>query len=294
MTPSEATTIVTTLRNMYGRPGQPAWDEPGVLQAWFDALTPFQPPEAYAAMEELAERNQDRFLKGDPVYFPAPIEFAAMLRRVATDSEREAVQRDALVAAIRCDGSRFIDNSPDALGNRPFPALGAGLVACPTCNPSLHKRQAGGNLHRPTPKGEPAAPTACRSEPDTWRHSPEEGARWGRVIRALDVLPPGYRHELEATFSSDGANLLRAEAFLTALGEQPDAAPPRRRVRVGRPISDIEVDAADTTPHPEDSARKCPWCGAPVKRTQVEGWWRCGEMHMATTAQIDAGAGGGR
>lgn len=254
MTHDEALSIIRRLRGLFaGRP-QPTWNDPGVMPAWTETLLPFSMLDASNAVERLTERCQTQIDKGDPIYFPSPIDFGNDLRKVATEAEREAYQRDALVSAIHCDGSRWIDNMPDALGNRPFPSKGDGLVACPTCSPSVHKRQMGGNQHEPTPRGEQKSPPPCRRDYEDFAGPTMAG-----------------RAEIE-----------RAKAMLVPT----DSRAPRR---VFRSTRDLDEPEADTTVQPTDAALRCPWCGGSVTRTKLAQWWRCENGEMSTMRQILAG-----
>lgn len=247
MTPNEAATIITNLRANFGTHPQPAWGEPGVMPAWLDMLKPFSMEEALAATNALFEKLSARLERGDPIFFPSPIEFGNFLRKVATERERELAKHAALSSSIRCDGSRWIDNS-DATGRRPFPALAEGMVACPACSPSMHERQMYGDHHLPTKKGATPAPPPCK--PDySEDHVGDDAhqARWSRAVGAFSELPGPVRAGLVLP-PDDGANLMRLEAFVAAHAAERSSSkkPPDFLERMR--LADVDPVMTDTRP----------------------------------------------
>lgn len=255
MTPNEMNEVIRTLVAYFGDlPRQPKWDDPLVLGVWREVLAPFSMADAMQAVNDLRERIAKRLDEGAAAYFPIVDEFGNFLRRSATEAEREVYARDALTAAIRCDGSRSIDNAPNAAGVRPFPSKSDGFVACPTCSPSIHKRQMQGNQHEPTPRGEQASPPPCQP----------------------------VRDDFDGPTMAGRAEIERARAMLVPT----DSRAPRR---VFRSTRDLDEPEADTTAQPTDAALRCPWCGGSVTRTKLAQWWRCENGEMSTMRQILAG-----
>lgn len=221
MTPDEVRLVLRTLTNYFGElPRRPDWDSPGVKEAWGQMLTPFSLAEASSAILDLRERVAARLAKEppDPVYFPIVDEFGNYLRKIASREERKAIAAAAHDSAIRCDGSRFIDNSDAATGRRPFPALAEGMVACPACSPSMHERQMYGDHHDPTKKGATPALPPCkpdRSNPGEHVGDDAHQARWSRAVGAFSELPGQVRAGLVLP-PEDGSNLMRLESFVAA------------------------------------------------------------------------------
>lgn len=263
MNATEVQLVITTLRNYYGSLPQPDWKDPRTSEVWLEELRVFSLGDGMAAVHSIRDRSQALLDAGKQVWFPTLVEVTNDLRNVASEAEREAYARDALTAAVRCDGSRWIDNAPNAIGVRPFPAKGDGLIACPTCSPSLHKRQMGGNQHEPTPRGEQVSAPHCHPEHD----------------------------EFSGPTIVGRAEIGRAKAMVAASGSTVVADPQRRIFRSTRDLDEPEADVAR---QPSDRDLRCPWCGGTVSRTKMAGWWRCEIGEMSTMAQIVAGSGGGR
>lgn len=147
MKANEFLEIVNTMRAYFREAGTPNFDDPIVRKVWWETFQSFDAGDGLAAANAVREAAEARIAAGQPYGFPTPIEVGRFLKQVATDRERDEMIEHNRSAAITCDGSRWIDNVPGPDGRRPFPSLGEGAVACPTCLPFVHEQQMKRNNH---------------------------------------------------------------------------------------------------------------------------------------------------
>lgn len=164
MTPTEAAQIMRVLLTYFDGAGrQPDWGDASTMPAWIAELSPFPAAWGLEVLNDLRDEWQAINARGEPVFFPRLVEFSSKLRTLAATHEREDYERQALDAAIRCDGSRWIDNGANAAGVRPFPSLRDGMVPCPTCSPAQHAHALSYDVHsRMETKGAQPSPPPCR------------------------------------------------------------------------------------------------------------------------------------